>query len=134
MIPGPAGNTKGPERMKRFLLLVVAVALGLPGLGCGDPVHRMLADPASRSKLFQAIGADSTLTRELSDRLLAEEGSRSLLYERLLGMGEARQALLVDVARDRVLLDGVIQFAVQDTAMRGHILTLFKGMQMAGAK
>jgi len=51
-----------------------------------------------------------------------------------MGMGEARQALLVDVARDRVLLDGVIQFAVQDTAMRGHILTLFKGMQMAGAK
>ena len=134
MIPGPAGTTKGSERMKGFLLLAAAAAMSLSGLGCGDPVHRMLADPASRSKLFQAIGADSSLTRELSDRLLAEDGTRALLYERLLGMGEARQALLVDVARDRVLLDGVIQFAVQDSAMRGHILTLFKGMQMAGAK
>jgi hypothetical protein len=133
MIPGTPGNTKGLDLMTRILLAAV-VALSLAVMGCGDPVHRMLADPALRSKLFEAIGADSTLTRELSDRLLAEDGSRSLLFERLLGMGEARQALLVDVARDRVLLDGVIQFAVQDTAMRGHILTLFKGMQMAGAK
>lgn len=120
--------------MKRMLLLAIVGLLSLAAQGCGDAVHRMLADPASRSKLFQAIGADSSLTREAADRLLAEDGSRSLVFERLLGMGEARQALLVDVARDRMLLDGVIQFAVQDTAMRGHILTLFKGMQMAGAK
>jgi hypothetical protein len=120
--------------MKRILLLALVGALGLASAGCGDAVHRMLADPAARSKLFQAIGADSTLTRELTDRLLAEDVSRSLVFERLLGMGEARQGLLVQVARDRMLLDGVIQFAVQDTAMRGHVLTLFKGMQMAGAK
>ncbi len=117
-----------------MLLLATAGLLSLPMLGCGDAVHRMLADPATRSKLFEAIGADSLLTREAADRLLGEDASRSLVFERLLGMGEARQALLVDVARDRMLLDGVIQFAVQDTAMRGHILTLFKGMQMAGAK
>lgn len=120
--------------MKRMLLLATVGLLGLTASGCGDPVHRMLADPASRSKLFEAIGADSTLTREVADRLLSEEASRSRVFERLLAMGEARQALLVDVARDRMLLDGVIQFAVQDTAMRGHILTLFKGMQMAGAR
>ena len=120
--------------MKRILLLVALGALSLALVGCGDPVHRMLADPASRAKLFEAIGADSTLTRELADRLLVEDPSRSLVFERLLAIGEARQALLVAVARDRMLLDGVIQFAVQDTAMRGHVLTLFKGMQMAGAK
>ena len=134
MILGATRNTKGPNLMKRILLLAALGALGLASLGCGDPVHRMLADPASRSKLFQAIGADSTLTRELADRLLVEDPSRSLVFERLLAIGEARQALLVEVARDRMLLDGVIQFAVQDTAMRGHVLTLFKGMQMAGAK
>jgi hypothetical protein len=120
--------------MRRIQLLAAVGVLSLAAMGCGDAVHRMLADPASRSKLFQAIGADSTLTRELADRLLAEDATRSLVFERLLAIGEARQALLVDVARDRMLLDGVIQFAVQDTAMRGHILTLFKGMQMAGAK
>ena len=56
------------------------------------------------------------------------------MFERVLGSGEARQALLVSVARDPMLLDGVIQFAVQDSAMRTHMLTLFKGMQMAGAR
>ena len=120
--------------MKRMLPIAIAGLLGLAASGCGDAVHRMLADPASRSKLFQAIAADSSLTREASDRLLAEDPSRALVFERLLAIGEARQALLVEVARDRMMLDGVIQFAVQDTAMRGHILTLFKGMQMAGAK
>lgn len=120
--------------MKRMLLLALVGLLGLAGFGCGDPVHRMLADPASRAKVFEAIGADSAFTREAADRLLAEDPSRSLVFERLLGMGEARQALLVDVARDRVMLDGVIQFAVQDPAMRDHIHTLFKGMQMEGAK
>ena len=120
--------------MKRTLLIAAGALLGLAAPGCGDAVHRMLADPTTRARLFQAVGADSALTREVADRLLAEDGTRGLVFERLLGMGEARQALLVDVARDRVLLDGVIQFAVQDTAMRSHILTLFKGMQMAGAK
>jgi hypothetical protein len=118
----------------RWLPLALVMLLGLAGSGCGDPVHRMLANPTSRAKLLQAVAADSTWTREAADRLLAEDPSRSLVFERLMGMGEARQALLIEVARDRVLLDGVIQFAVQDTAMRGHILTLFKGMQMAGAK
>ena len=119
---------------QRWLTLVAVMLLGIAGSGCGDAVHRMLADPTSRAKLLEAVVADSSWTREAADRLLAEDPSRSLVFERLMGMGEARQALLVDVARDRVLLDGVIQFAVQDTAMRGHILTLFKGMQMAGAK
>ena len=120
--------------MKRMLTIAIVGLLSLAASGCGDAVHRMLADPASRAKLLQAIAADSSLTREAADRLLAEDPSRALVFERLLGMGEARQALLVDVARDRVMLDGVIQFAVQDPAMRDHIHTLFKGMQMEGAK
>jgi len=27
-------------------------------------------------------------------------------------------------------VEGTIQFAVQDTAMRGHLMTLFRGMEM----
>ena len=120
--------------MTRSLLFAAMGLLCLAALGCGDATTRMLADPAARAKLMQGIGHDAALTREMTDRLIAEDSTRAWVFERVLGNGEARQALLVSVARDRVLLDGVIQFAVQDTAMRGHILTLFKGMQMAGAK
>ncbi len=116
-------------------VLVVGGCAGVLALaGCGDAVHRMLSDPAMRGHLFAAIVADSSLTREAADQLLANDTARALLWERALGNGAARQHLLTEVARDRTLLDGVIQFAVQDTAMRGHVLTLFKGMQMAGAK
>jgi len=120
--------------MKRILLLVAVAALSLPLSGCGEAVKRMLADPESRAKILDAIVADSTLTRETADRLLGSETTRALLFERVLANGQTRQALVVDVARDQMLLDGVIQFAVQDSSTRRHILTLFKGMQMAGAK
>ena len=120
--------------MKPFLLLTAVAALGLSLLGCGEAAKRMLADPESRAKIIERIGADSTLAREMADRLLGAGDTRSLLFERVLANGEARQALLVDVARDQMLLDGVIQFAVQDSSSRRHILTLFKGMQMAGAR
>src|SRR5690242_7390585 len=118
----------------RNLLIIAGVAAVVAVAGCGDPVHRMLSDPATRAKVFAQIVADSSLTREAADQLIGNDTARALLWERALGNGTARQHLLTEVARDRTLLDGVIQFAVQDTAMRGHVLTLFKGMQMAGAK
>ena len=120
--------------MMRSLLLAAVGLLCFAGLGCGDAVTRMLSDPNSRAKVMEAIAHDAALTREMADRLIAEDSTRAWVFERVLGSGEARQALLVSVARDPMLLDGVIQFAVQDSAMRTHMLTLFKGMQMAGAK
>ena len=111
-----------------------ALALALAASGCGDAVHRMLADPATRARLLERVAADSALASDAADHLIGSDGSRRVLFERVLASGEARQALLIEVARDPTLLDGVIQFAVQDTTMRRHILTLFKGMQMAGAK
>jgi hypothetical protein len=32
------------------------------------------------------------------------------------------------------MVDGILKVAVQDSAMRTHVLTLFQGMQMAGGK
>ena len=120
--------------MKRPLLLAAMGLLCLAALGCGDAVTRMLSDPTSRAKLMEVIAHDPALTREMADRLLAEDSTRARVFERVLVNGEARQALLVSVARDPMLLDGVIQFAVQESVMRAHMMTLFKGMQMAGAK
>jgi hypothetical protein len=38
------------------------------------------------------------------------------------------------VAKNETILDGALNAAMQDPAMKEHIMTLFKGMRMAGAK
>ena len=118
----------------RNVLMIAGVAAVLAVAGCGDPVHRMLSDPATRAKVFAQIVADSSLTREAADQLIAGETTRVELFDRVLANGPARQAMLIAVARDPMLLDGVLQFAVQDSSMRKHVMTLFKGMQITGAK
>jgi len=35
------------------------------------------------------------------------------------------------MAKDQTMVDGILNVAAQDPGMRGHIMTLFKGMQMA---
>jgi len=120
--------------MMRHLVMLAISVLGLALPGCGDAIKRMLADPSSRARLMDGIGGDSSLTGEMIEHLLSADGSRAIVFEHVLANGQARQALLVEVARDQMLLDGVIQFAVQDSPSRTHILTLFKGMQMTGAK
>ena len=118
----------------RKLLVMGGVAATLAVAGCGDAVHRMLADPLTRGKVFAQIVADTALTREAADQLIGGETTRAELFDRVLANGPARQAMLIAVARDPMLLDGVLQFAVQDSSMRKHVMTLFKGMQIAGAK
>ena len=42
--------------------------------------------------------------------------------------------MLSRVARDRTLMDGAINFGVQDSSMRDHVMTLVKGMEMGGGR
>jgi len=41
---------------------------------------------------------------------------------------------MTKIAQDRTILDGVLNLAVQDTAMKSHILALFTGMKMMGER
>ena len=36
--------------------------------------------------------------------------------------------------KNTTLMDGALNVAMQDPAMKEHVLTLFRGMKMAGAK
>lgn len=98
--------------------------------GCGDPVERMLASGDSRTLLWNRVAANRDLAGQVVDRLLAADSTRSGMLDRLMANGEARQAMLARVATDRTLMDGAIHFAVQDSSMRDHLMTLFKGMEM----
>jgi len=114
--------------------MFAAVSLCMLVTGCGDPVERLLASGDSRTMLWNRVAASADLSGQLVDRLLAADSTRTGMLDRLLANGEARQALLARVATDRMLMDGAIHFAVQDSTMRDHLTTLFKGMEMAAGR
>jgi len=110
------------------VVLVGALAAALTG--CGDAMHRMLANQTTRTQLLDQIAADTSLTAATVDRLMASDPSRSVVVQRFLDNGEARQALLARVGLDRTFVDGMIHYAAQDSGMREHVMTLVRGMQM----
>jgi hypothetical protein len=116
--------------MKRWLLVAFAAALATALAGCGDAIHRMVANQTTRTQLLDQIAADTSLTAATVDRLMASDPSRSVVIRRFLDNGEARQALLARVGQDRTFVDGMIHYAAQDSGMREHVMTLVRGMQM----
>ncbi|MGH7729945.1 MAG: hypothetical protein ACRENJ_01695 [Candidatus Eiseniibacteriota bacterium] len=122
--------------MERIAPRLGLIALGLflsTMPGCGDPVNRLLANEALRTQLWDTVAGSPELSGQVVDRLLAADSTRALLLDRLLASGGARQALLMRVATDHSLMEGTIHFAVQDTTMRDHLKTLFRGMEMERA-
>ena len=119
--------------MERIVPRLGQLAIGLFLLivpGCGDPVSRLLSDEAARTRLWDAVAGSPDLSGQIVDRLLAADSTRDVLLDRLMASGAARQAALMRVATDRTLMEGTIHFAVQDTSMRDHLKTLFRGMEM----
>lgn len=110
----------------------IAAVAGVLLIGCsGDFAHRVATDEKLQAEVMDAIGGNPELAGKMVDRLLAGD-TQSLVMDRVLGNSSAVQGLMTKVARDQTVLDGVLNLAVQDSTMRAHILTLFKGMQMMG--
>ena len=120
-----------PLALKRLGLLAAAGLCLSMMSGCGDPVDRLLADDLQRTQLWDTVAGSPDLSGQVVDRLLGADATRAALLDRLMAGGGSRQAVLMRVATDRSLMEGTIHFAVQDTAMRGHLMTLFRGMEMA---
>jgi hypothetical protein len=118
------------SRHWRKLLATLALAAG-----CAVDVPRLMTQDADlQARVMEVVANDSTLARRMVERLLAGDSTRPLVVEGVLQEGESARLAMLAIARDRTRLDGVLSLAVQDTAMKGHVLTLFRGMQMAGAR
>ncbi len=105
--------------------MVVLVAMVA---GCGP--RAMLKDAKQRAALVQALAADSVSADSLYAALIAGDATRHTLVARVMANGQARQELMFAAARDRALIEGMINLAVQDTTMRDHVFTLVRGMEM----
>ena len=113
-------------------LMLAAVVMLAAGCG-GDVAARLKTDVAFQTQVMGAFAENPELAGKMVDLLLAG-GTRSVVVDRVLGNGTVVQDMMTRIAQDRTILDGVLNLAVQDTAMRSHILALFAGMKMMGGK
>lgn len=114
---------------------LVAVVCGVLALGCaGDIGKQVMASPQLQAKVMDMISGNMATAGGMVDRLLGADSTRALVIEKLVGSAGGAQAVMEAVAKNQTLMDGALNAAMQDPAMKEHILTLFKGMKMAGAK
>jgi len=122
-------------RKPKWTIVVIAAACGALALGCaGDIGKQVMANPDLQAKVMDMITANTETAGGMVDRLLSRDSTRALVIERLVGSAGGAQAVMEVVARNQTLIDGALNVAMQDPAMKEHIMTLFQGMRMAGAK
>jgi hypothetical protein len=120
--------------MRGFRWLALGLLCLMTVSGCGNAVDRLLASESLRTALWNRVAGSPELAGQVVDRLLSADSTRTAMLDRIMASGGARQRLLAMIATDRTLMDGAINFAVQDSSMRDHLVTLVKGMEMVGSK
>ncbi len=116
-------------------IVVAAVACAFAVAGCTrDPGQAVMKDPVLMGKIMDMIAADSTTAGSMAERLVGADQSRTLVLQKLVSSAGGAQQVMETVAKDQTLMDGALNQAMKDPTMRTHVITLFKGMQMAGAK
>jgi hypothetical protein len=119
------------RRRQTMLALVTALAVAA---GCSGDVGTTIKSNAElRDKVMAAFAGNGELAGQMTDRLLATDSTRAIVIDRLFSNGSATEAMLARVARDRTKFEGVLRLAVQDSAMKTHVLTLLRGMEMGAA-
>jgi len=108
----------------------IAVAIVLAGCA-GDVAGELNRNVQVRDRVMGAIATDSTLSRMMAHRMLANDDLRARTVESILADDRAAQYVLVRIGRNERALDYVLQAAAADSAGRSHLMTLLKGMQIA---
>lgn len=122
-------------RRSKWMLALVATALVALTLGCaGDIGKQVMASPDLQAKVMDMITADNATAGGMVDRLLGTDSTRAIVIEKLVSSAGGAQAVMEVVGKNQTLIDGALNIAMQDPAMKEHVMTLFKGMRMAGAK
>ena len=113
----------------------LGAALCLLAASCAmDVPHMMKTDANLQDQVMATIVADSALAGKMAAQLLTVGPTRDSMLDQVMSNGDAAQQVMMMVAKDRTRLDAVLGLAVQDSTMKQHVLTLLKGMQMAGEK
>lgn len=118
---------------KSLFALLALMTLATAGCG-GDIAKQIVSNEQLRGQVMDVIAQNKTLALQAVDRILASDSLRATVVDHLLGNKDVAQQVIVRVATNPDAFDMVLGVAVRDTAMRGHVLTLVKGIQMAGGR
>jgi hypothetical protein len=121
--------------MMKGTRMVFAASLAVfVAAGCSVDVAKQLASNEQvRTQVLDAIASNPELTGQLLNKLTASDSTRIKLVDDLLQNEQVAQQVLVRVGMNPDAMNMVIGVAVQDSAMRGHVIALVKGIEM-GAK
>ncbi len=122
-------------RSAKGRLALVALVAGVLAVGCaGDLSKQVMSNPELQGKIMDMIAASAPTAGGMADRLLSSDSTRAMVVDKLVASAGGAQVVMETVAKNQALLDGALNAAMQDPTMKDHVLTLFKGMRMAGAK
>ena len=108
----------------------IAIAVLLAGC-TGNVAGELSRNVQVRDRVMGAIAADSTLSRMMAHRMLANDELRIRVVESVLADDRAAQYVLVRIGRNDRAVEYVLQAAAADSTSRAHLMTLLKGMQIA---
>jgi len=133
-----SGAPRSPEErtlsLNMRLVLVSSAVLALVAGCSGDIAGELSRNVQVRDRVMGAIAADSSLAREMTQRLLGSDRQRLGVIETVLGDDRAAQYVLARIGRSPAAVDYVLQAAAADSVGRTHLAKLFKSKQGTGKK
>jgi hypothetical protein len=117
--------------MNRYRWTLAGAALLTLSLGgCSSPGEHIVKSEALRTDLIEQLNANPEVAGDLVRRLLESDEGRGAVLGQVMQNAEAAQGLMLEIAKSQTMVDGIVNLAVQDPAMRTHLESLFQGMAM----
>ena len=123
---------RGSFRKAGWTTLSLGVAAAALLAACSADVPKQVAGNAQvREQVMGVIAADGTMAEEMTKRLMASDSLRGRVIETMLADENGAKYVIARIGRNPEAVDYVLQAAASDSAGRAHLMTLFKGMQIA---
>jgi hypothetical protein len=113
-----------------ILLVAASAVLGVAGCG-GDISQQLVSNEQLRTQVIDVLASHKDLALKTVDRFMASDSVRSAVVDQMLNNENGAKQVLIRIGTNPEALDMVMGIAVRDSAMRGHVLTLLKGVEMA---
>lgn len=118
--------------IKRGRMVFVAALALFVTAGCSmDVAKQMVSNEQVRTQVLDAIVANKDLTGQLMAKFMGNDSTRVQFVDALLQNEEVAKQVIVRVGTNPNAVDMVLGVAVQDSAMRSHVVTLIKGIDLA---
>lgn len=121
--------------MTKWIAVVALAAIACLSAGCGaDPAGQVATNPLVREHVADTLAAHRELAFKTVDRFLVSDTLRVMLVDHELQNDKVAQQVIWRIAHSPQAIDAVVQVAVEDTAMRAHLVTLLKGVEMGSRR